>query len=60
MTFAPENLGLQPTGLALLRDLVHERTGLFYDETKFEMFADRIARWSSNGGSARFSTSTTS
>ena len=41
--FAPENLGLQPTGLALLRDLVHEHTGLFYDESKFEMFADRLA-----------------
>ena len=43
MTFAPENLGIQPTGLALLRDLVHEHTGLFYDEGKFEMFADRVA-----------------
>ena len=27
MTFAPENLGLQSTGLALLRDLIHEHTG---------------------------------
>jgi chemotaxis protein methyltransferase CheR len=43
MTFAPENLGLQLTGLTLLRDLVHEHTGLFYDDSKLDMFADRIA-----------------
>jgi chemotaxis protein methyltransferase CheR len=42
MTFAPENLGLQSTGLSLLRDLVHEHTGLFYDESKLEMFGDRL------------------
>jgi len=43
MTFVPENLGLSPTGLPLLRDLIHERTGLFYDEGRFDVLGDRIA-----------------
>src|SRR3954469_4875490 len=43
MTFAPENLGPQATGLALLRDLVHDHAGLVYDENKLELFADRLA-----------------
>jgi chemotaxis protein methyltransferase CheR len=43
MTFAPENLGLQLTGLPLLRDLIHDHAGLFYDEGKLAMLADRLA-----------------
>jgi chemotaxis protein methyltransferase CheR len=43
MTFAPENLGLQTAGLPLLRDLIHERTGLFYDNGRYETLSDRIA-----------------
>ena len=38
MTFAPENLGLQLTGLTLLRDLVHERTGIIYLKPLFGRF----------------------
>jgi len=43
MTFVPENLGLATTGLPLLRDLVHERTGLFYDDARLDYLGDRIA-----------------
>ena len=43
MRFAPENLGLQAAGLPLLRDLVHERTGLFYDNGRFDTLADRLS-----------------
>jgi len=30
MTFSSETLGVPPTGLPVLLDLVHERTGLFF------------------------------
>jgi chemotaxis protein methyltransferase CheR len=43
MAFTPENLGLGTTGLPLLRDLIHERTGLFYDNGRCEMLSDRLA-----------------
>jgi chemotaxis protein methyltransferase CheR len=41
--FTPENLGLADTGLSLLRDLVHERTGLFYENGRCETLAERLA-----------------
>jgi chemotaxis protein methyltransferase CheR len=43
MAFEPESLGLSPAGLPLLRDLVHERTGLFYDNGRFDTLTDRLA-----------------
>jgi chemotaxis protein methyltransferase CheR len=43
MAFEPESLGLSSAGLPLLRDLVHERTGLFYDNGRFETLTDRLA-----------------
>jgi chemotaxis protein methyltransferase CheR len=43
MAFEPENLGLPATGLPLLRDLIHERTGLFYDNGRYDTLADRLA-----------------
>lgn len=43
MAFEPENLGLSMTGLPLLRDLIHERTGLFYDNGRYEVLCDRLA-----------------
>jgi chemotaxis protein methyltransferase CheR len=43
MPFAPDHLGLPATGLPLLRDLVHERTGLFYDNGRCDTLADRLA-----------------
>jgi chemotaxis protein methyltransferase CheR len=41
--FQPENLGLTDAGLPLLRDLIHERTGLFFDNGRYESLFDRIA-----------------
>jgi len=43
MAFEPENLGLSPAGLPLLRDLIHERTGLYYDNGRYDSFTDRLA-----------------
>jgi chemotaxis protein methyltransferase CheR len=43
MAFEPDNLGLAPTGLPLLRDLIHERTGLFYDNGRYDTLSDRLA-----------------
>ena len=43
MSFDSDSLGLRTTGLQLLRDLVHERTGLFYDDARVDGLADRLA-----------------
>src|SRR5215207_5786128 len=43
MTPDPEYLGLTATGLPLLRDLIHERTGLFYDNGRYDTLGDRLA-----------------
>jgi chemotaxis protein methyltransferase CheR len=43
MSFEPDNLGLGSAGLPLLRDLVHERTGLFYDAGRYDSLSDRLA-----------------
>jgi len=43
MTFQSETLGVPPTGLPVLLDLVHERTGLFFDNGRSDMFAERMA-----------------
>ena len=36
-------LGIPLTGLPVLRDLLHERTGLFFDEDRTDLLADRMA-----------------
>jgi chemotaxis protein methyltransferase CheR len=38
-----ETLGIPPTGLPVLHELVHERTGLFFDNGRGELFAERLA-----------------
>ena len=43
MAFEPDNLGLSAAGLPLLRDLIHERTGLFYDNGRYDTLSDRLA-----------------
>jgi chemotaxis protein methyltransferase CheR len=43
MSFEADSLGLRTTGLDLLRDLVHERTGLYFDGARLDALADRIA-----------------
>ena len=36
-------LGIPETGLPVLRDLVLERTGLFFDAERSELLAERVA-----------------
>jgi chemotaxis protein methyltransferase CheR len=43
MAFDADHLGLSRNALLLLRDLVHERTGLFYDDGRRDMMADRLS-----------------
>jgi chemotaxis protein methyltransferase CheR len=38
-----DSLGLSGTGAALLRDLIHERTGLFFDNGRCDTLTDRLA-----------------
>ena len=42
MAFGSDNLGLPRTALTLLRDLVHEHTGLFYENGRCDALADRL------------------
>jgi chemotaxis protein methyltransferase CheR len=43
MPFDADHLGLSRNALSLLRDLIHERTGLFYDDGRRDMMADRLS-----------------
>jgi len=43
MTFQSETLGVPPTGLPILLELVHERTGLYFDNGRRDQFAERMA-----------------
>jgi chemotaxis protein methyltransferase CheR len=43
MAFVPENLGVSEAGLPLLRDLIHDRMGLSYDNGRCELLSDRLA-----------------
>ena len=43
MAIQADGLGLSSSALPLLRDLVHERLGLFYDTTRLETLADRVS-----------------
>ena len=54
MGFDAESLGLSDSAVGLLRDLVHERTGLFYDDGRRDMFADRLAGLVTDGGFQSF------
>jgi len=38
-----DSLGLSSSALPLLRDVIHERLGLVYNEARFDMLADRLA-----------------
>ena len=38
-----DSLGLSSSAIPLLRDLVHDRLGLFYDDARFDTLADRLA-----------------
>ena len=54
MGFSAESLGLQPAALALLRDLVLERTALHFTDDRLDMLADRIAPLVSGAGFSSF------
>lgn len=43
MAFITESLGLPDGALALLRDLIHERTGLYYENGKSDLLTDKLA-----------------
>jgi chemotaxis protein methyltransferase CheR len=43
MTDQSRSLGLSGTAVPLLRDLIHERAGLYYDAGRLDMLADRLA-----------------
>src|SRR3954468_7322405 len=41
--FGSDALGVSATGLPVLRDLIHDRTGLFFDADRTELLAERMA-----------------
>jgi chemotaxis protein methyltransferase CheR len=41
--FGSDALGIPVTGLPVLRDLIHERAGVFFDADRMELLADRMA-----------------
>ena len=41
--FGSDALGVPVTGLPVLRDLIHERTGVFFDDDRTELLAERLA-----------------
>ena len=43
MAIQADGLGLSSTALPLLRDLIHERLGLSYDNARLETLADRLS-----------------
>jgi chemotaxis protein methyltransferase CheR len=44
MPFYSETLGLSGAAFALLRDLIHERTGLCYEDSKSDILADKLSQ----------------
>ncbi|HVF88656.1 MAG TPA: CheR family methyltransferase, partial [Blastocatellia bacterium] len=43
MAFYAETLGLSDSAFALLRDLIHERIGLFYENGKSDLLSDKLS-----------------
>src|ERR1051325_10840286 len=43
MPFYTDTLGLPDSAFALLRDLIHERTGLFYENGKCDILTDKLS-----------------
>lgn len=43
MRFYAETLGLPDSAFSLLRDLIHERTGLFYENGKSDLLTDKLS-----------------
>lgn len=43
MRFYSENLGLTESAFIILRDLIHERTGIFFNNDKKDILADKLS-----------------
>ena len=43
MQFDADSLGISSASTRLLRDLIHEKLGLFYEDSRFDQLADRLA-----------------
>ncbi len=43
MRFNSDTLGLSPTGVLLLRDLIHEKAGVFYEDSRCNVLMDKLA-----------------
>ena len=43
MHFDADSLGMSSASTRLLRDLIHEKLGLFFEDNRFEQLADRLA-----------------
>ncbi|MFH1627804.1 MAG: hypothetical protein ABIE47_03670 [Pseudomonadota bacterium] len=41
--FYSETLGLTPSAFTLLRDLIHDRTGLYFEDGKQDILADKLS-----------------
>jgi chemotaxis protein methyltransferase CheR len=54
MGFNSESLGLPKGAEILLRDLVHDRTGLFYENGNFDLFIEKLAPLVINRGFESF------
>jgi chemotaxis protein methyltransferase CheR len=50
--FKPRALGLSTTSLVLLRDLIMQQTGQFFDERRLDLLADKIADLVESSGQA--------
>ena len=50
MSFSADALGLQPAALTLLRDLLHDRFGVYFEASRFDVLADRLAPLVSDRG----------
>lgn len=54
MRFYAETLSLSDSEFTILRDLIHERTGLFYDKGRREQLADKLSPLVLDSGLASF------
>jgi chemotaxis protein methyltransferase CheR len=43
MQFYADTLSLPPSAFTILRDLIHERTGLFYEDSKRDILANKLS-----------------
>ena len=43
MQFYADTLSLSPSAFTILRDLIHDRTGLFYEDSKRDILANKLS-----------------